>query len=83
MSKYHHKDKAEKYSNRAHGAAHSYNEMLPYHVSGEDDNYMQSQSQEKGGYDLDNWLEVEQHLKNSDQDIARLINEGGTIRQML
>ena len=31
---------------------------------------------EKGGSDLDNWLEAEQSLKNIDQSISRLISEG-------
>ena len=32
--------------------------------------------EEKGGSDLDNWLEAERSLKNNDRAVSRLINEG-------
>ena len=31
---------------------------------------------EKGGSDLDNWLEAERSLMNNDRSVSRLINEG-------
>lgn len=32
--------------------------------------------EEKGGSDVDNWLEAERSLKNNDRAVSRLINEG-------
>jgi Protein of unknown function (DUF2934) len=39
--------------------------------------------QEKGGSELDNWLEAERILGNNCQDVSRLINEGDPNTQKL
>ena len=38
---------------------------------------------EKGGSDLDNWLEAERDLGNIDKAVSRLINEGDPNTQRL
>src|SRR5580704_7518726 len=88
MSKHHIENLAEQIANKGHASApfhygkNSNNASKPIVSKESQTNVVDEESiqlrayqihQEKGGSDLDNWLEAEQNLKN---DISRLINEG-------
>ncbi len=53
---------------------------IPAKAAVVDDNLVQLQAyqiyKKKGGTDLENWLEAEEVLNNTDQAVSRLINEG-------
>jgi hypothetical protein len=71
MSKHtHHQSKAEQIDNKAHGAEPFHHEKTPDHRSIQLRAYQNYQ--EKGGSDIDNWLEAEANLKNTDEAISRL-----------
>lgn len=67
MSKHtHHQSKTEQIDNRSHGAAPFHHEKTLDHGS------IQLRAhqiyQEKGGFELDNWLEAERTLSDSSMD---------------
>ena len=96
MSKHHIETLAEQIVNKGYGSAPFHNEKLPYQVSeilrpedfqdktDELDSSIKLRAYqihlEKGGSDLDNWLEAEQSIKNS---VSRLIDEGDPNTQIL
>ena len=80
MSKHHIENLAEQIANKgsASGPFHTRkNNLMQMAV---DDNSIQLRAYqihiEKGGSDLDNWLEAERDLGNSDKAVSRIINEG-------
>ncbi len=92
MSKHHHQSNAEHIDNRAHGAPpfnyekasiqankpiESGNSQMKGAGDGSSVQTLAYQIyQEKGGSELDNWLEAERILGNNGQAVSRLINEG-------
>jgi hypothetical protein len=92
MSKHHIKSLAEQMAQKGHGSSPFHYGKPPYQViesndaedlqkdSVIDNRSMQLRAyhlyQEKGGDELDNWLEAEQNLKNESQASSRFINEG-------
>ena len=88
----HHQSKEEQVFSKTHGETPFHYEDRPYQVSGSmqsegiqtkaemEDSSIQLRAyqifQEKGGSDLDNWLEAERSFKNNDKAVSRLINEG-------
>jgi hypothetical protein len=92
MSKHKIENLAEQIANKGNGSAPIHNKKTPYQVSesmksedistkvAEEDSSIKLRAYqihlEKGGSDLDNWLEAERCLKNNDKAVSRLINEG-------
>ncbi len=86
MSKHHHiQNLAEQIANKGHGSApfHQENTNCLGEIRAkvaEDDSSIKLRAYqihlEKGGSDLDNWLEAERCFKNNDEAVSRLINEG-------
>lgn len=70
-----HRESISKYSSKS-----AKSKDIPANAIAGDDDLVQLQAyqiyQEKGGSDLDNWLEAERMLKDTDQAVSRLINEG-------
>ncbi len=70
-----HRESVSKYASKS-----AKSQDIPANAAAADDNAIQLRAyqiyQEKGGSDLDNWLEAERTLKNTDQAVSRLINEG-------
>ena len=73
MSKHHLQNLAEQLAQKGHASAPFHHEQLL-------DSSIKLRAYqihlEKGGSDLDNWLEAEQSLKNIDKAVSSLINEG-------
>ena len=92
MSKRHIQNLAEQIANKGHGSPPFHHEKTPYQTSeelkpedisakvAEEDSSIKLRAYqihlEKGGSDLDNWLEAEQWSKNNDKAVSRLIDEG-------
>ena len=91
MSKHtHHQSKAEQIDNKAHEKASFHydpyranevakSEDISTQVADKDSSIKLRAYQihlEKGGSDLDNWLEAERSIRNNGQAVSRLINEG-------
>jgi alpha-mannosidase len=92
MSKHHLQNLAEQIANKGHGSAPFHNENRSYQINeevqsedmavkvAEEDSSIKLRAYqihlEKGGSDLDNWLEAERCFKNNDKAVSRLINEG-------
>ena len=78
MSKHQHKSKEEQVFSKAHDEA-TKSEDISTKAADENAAIQLRAYQihlEKGGSDLDNWLEAERCLKNNDKAVSRLINEG-------
>lgn len=72
MPKHHHQSKAEQIYNKAHGAQPFHFEKTPYQAKGSvatDDSSIQIRAyqiyHERGGSDLENWLEAERALRRN------------------
>ena len=92
MAKHRIQNLVEQIANKGHGSAPFHygtssfqeNEPLGYEniqkKGGADNNSIQLRAyhiyQERGGSELDNWLEAEQFLKNEDRSSSNFINEG-------
>ena len=92
MSKHKIENLAEQIANKGHASATLNNKKKPNQVSKsansenisrmevDENNSIQLRAyqihQEKGGSELDNWLEAEQTLRNNCKAVSRLINEG-------
>ena len=86
MSKHHLENLAEQIANKGHAEAPFHYRKPKSTVTktqinneGIDNNSIQLRAyqihQEKGGGSLDNWLEAEQDLRNSDKAVSKLIND--------
>jgi len=62
MAKHHHQSKSEQIDNKEHNAAPFHFEKVPEHISIQNRAYQIHQ--EKGGHQLDNWLEAERTIRN-------------------
>jgi len=89
MSKHHLENLAEQIANKGHGSAPFHYgkksdqstesaDALVQEVVDKDSIQLRAYQihQEKGGSAIDNWLEAEMDLGNSDKAVSRLINEG-------
>ena len=74
MSKHHHQSKAEQIDNKTHEAVTFHQYKALDHAAVELRAYQTHQ--EKGGSDLDNWLEAERALMEDARAVASLMNEG-------
>jgi hypothetical protein len=99
MSKHtHHQSKAEQIDNKAQGTQpFHYDPYKPSEVvkseediqtkAAEEDSSIKLRAYqihlEKGGSDLDNWLEAERSLSSNDKAVSRLVNEGDPNTQAL
>ena len=98
MSKHtHHQSKAEQIDNKAHEKAPIHydpyqaseaakSEDISTQVADKDSSIKLRAYQihlEKGGSDLDNWLEAERSLRNNHKAVSSLINEGDPNTQQL
>jgi len=99
MSKHKIENVAEQIANKGHGSDVMPNKKKSNQVSktaksennstmeADENNTIQLRAyqihQEKGGSELDNWLEAERILGNNCQDVSRLINEGDPNTQKL
>ena len=92
MSKHHIESLGEQMAHKGHGSAPFHNERKPNEaieaaksennltLVAQEDNSIKLRAYqihlEKGGSDLDNWLEAERFLKDNDKAVSSLINEG-------
>jgi hypothetical protein len=99
MSKHKIENVAEQIANKGHGSDVMHNKKKSNQVSkaaksennstmdADNNNAIQLRAyqiyQEKGGSELDNWLEAERILGNNCQDVSMLINEGDPNTQKL
>jgi hypothetical protein len=99
MSKHKIENVAEQIANKGHGSEALHNNKKPNQVNkatksenistkkSDENSSIQLRAyqihQEKGGSELDNWLEAERILGNNCQAVSRLINEGDPNTQKL
>ena len=74
MSKHHHQSRAEQIDNKIHGTVTFHQHKMFDHAAVELRAYQTYQ--EKGGSDLDNWLEAERALMEDAQAVSSIISEG-------